>query len=137
MHIRSMSLTTAKKSDEVMAHLHLLRHEHGWFKFLLESNIFNSDQILVLLALEGGRPVGVLYAHGLRVGIFVEPARRRQGIGTLLMDEAHRLLGKDMSVVLDDEASTRFFASMHRDMRLRLIPGLNPDWAPEEVLAQL
>lgn len=130
-----MSLATARKSDEVMGHLHRLRHDHGWFKFLLENTTFiNPNIVLVLMALDGGNPVGVLMAHGLRVGIFVDPGRRREGIGTVLMDEAYRLLGPNMSVVLDDDDCTRFFMSLPRDMHLCMLPGMGTGWAPREVL---
>lgn len=130
MNIRSMSLTAAKQSDEVVAHLRRLRHEHGWFRFLLENKMINSNEVLVLLASEGGHPVGALYAHGPRVGIFVDPTRRRQGVGTMLMDKVHQLLGSNLRVVFDDNVSMCFFASLRRDMHLCVLPSPSPDWTP-------
>lgn len=134
MHIMAMSLATARKSDEVMGHLHQLRHQEGWFKMLLESNASKHRNVLVLIALEGGEPVGALFADELKVGIFVVPRQRREGVGTALMEEAFLRIGKHMSCVLDDEGSTRFFMQQRRELELQLLPTMNPDWTLENIL---
>lgn len=131
MNIMAMSLESARKSDELMGHLTKLRHEKGWFRHIHEKG---AGTVLVLIACEYGRPVGALHADELKIGIFVEPQRRRNGIGTRLMEEAFKRIGKHMACVLDDEVSTKFFLTQRKDMKLQLVHGLNLNYTMSDEL---
>ena len=118
MDIRALSLATAMRSDELVTHLHRLRHPSGWFGSLMEYLAPASRaHILVLLASVGGHPVGVMMVDtadpsSKACGVFVEESYRRRGIGSALMREAYVLAGPGLRCCPGDDGSMSFFEKL-------------------------
>lgn len=129
MDIRSMSLAAARRSDEIMAHLNRLRLENGWFGQMLRQKPGSIwDDTLIILASVGGMPVGVLMVDKDReVGIFVDPAHRRCGVGTLLLLDAYKQFGRGLLCDPFDCAGSCFFEKQRFRFGLRIVKIVFPE----------
>lgn len=109
----SGSLKHVISNEEFAAAARRLRHEHGWFRFMHEFGCVGEmgDSTLIIFAMENGVAVGqMVIDKDKRAGIFIDPACRRRGVGSLLLQHAFTMVGMGMSVCPDDYGSKRFFA---------------------------
>lgn len=119
MNILQMSLTQVMRRDELVSHLNRLRHPDGWFFNLMTHYRVVGDTTLVLIALDAGVPVGAMMVDVVgQIGVYVDKARRRQGIGTLLMRAAKKSWSPSMRCNWDDTVGQRFFVKLRREMDL-------------------
>lgn len=113
---------------------------------LVEAIVADSEDVLELVAVSDGAIVGHVLFSRLSVEsgnrsasavalapISVDPARQRSGIGSVLVEEAHRLLrqaGETLSVVLGEPTYYGRFGYAHARAA-----GFSSEWQCEELQA--
>jgi len=120
----SGSLSHLIANEEYAAAARRLRHPHGWFKLMHDFGTAGGEMgqtTLIIFAMENGVAVGqMVIDKDKRAGIFVDPAHRRRGVGSLLIQHAFGLVGMGMSVCPDNYDGRRFFAQHELALGLRI-----------------